>query len=131
MANGPPSVIVWHDEPVSVDNDDGIERIAKLNWGVDVDAVAMLVPRKTVGLVVRRQPRTDVDRLDAVVVPLGYLDARVARTELDVNLVAPPGEVIVARPVTHPTLKLFINNVYGFSLNARCFFTIRSLWCMN
>ena len=77
----------------------------------------MFVPRESAVLVVR----TDVDCLDALMVPLGDLDACVASTDLDVNFVTPPSESIVACLVEQPTCELLIKNVNGLNVKARCF----------
>ena len=75
-----------------VDDDDGIDRLTKLNDVVDVDTIAVLVPRqRTVWAV-----RSYIDSFETSIVPLCDLDSSVEGVDLDPHFVSHPGQRPVA-----------------------------------
>ena len=85
-------MVVRHDHIAFVDDDNGIDRFAELNDLVDVDTIAVLVPRqRTVWAV-----RSYIDSLETSIVPLCDLDSSVEGVDLDPHFVSHPGQRPVA-----------------------------------
>ena len=78
------SVVVWHNQPVAVDNDDDVVLLAKLYVFIDVDAIAVFVPLCIWNIVL------DVDGLGALRVPLHNLAVATVCHNFDIDFVAPP-----------------------------------------